>query len=94
MQKRRRLKQAMPLVERLSQQAQQLRKEGKGLPPGGEREELVRKARQLESAVDVSHWLDKGITRLFRGPNAMQEYRAFILEPDGACRICQSDLRE
>ena len=60
MQKRRRLKQAMPLVERLSQQAQQLRKEAKDLPPGGEREELVRKARQLESAVDVSHWLDKG----------------------------------
>ena len=33
MQKRRRLKQAMPLVERLSQHAQQLRKEAKGLPP-------------------------------------------------------------
>jgi len=36
-----------PLVERLSQQ------EVKGLPPGGEREELVCKARQVETAVHV-----------------------------------------
>jgi hypothetical protein len=38
-----RFRQAMPLVERLSQQTQQLRKEAKALSPGGEREELVRR---------------------------------------------------
>jgi hypothetical protein len=57
---RRRFKQVVPLDQRLAQHAQQLRKEAKGLPPGGEREKLIRKARQLETASDVSHWLDKG----------------------------------
>jgi hypothetical protein len=94
MQKRRGLKQAMPLVERLSQQAQQLRKEAKGLPPGGEREELVRKARQLESAVDVSHWLDKGITRLFRGPTRCRNTARLSWGRMASAGSCQSDLRE
>ena len=93
MQKRRRLKQAMPLVERLSQQAQQLRKEAKGLPPGGEREELVRKARQLESAVDVSHWLDKG-TRLFRGPTRCRNTARLSWGWMASAGSGQSDLRE
>jgi hypothetical protein len=53
-------KQVVPLDQRLAQHAQQLRKETKGLPPGGEREKLIRKARQLETASDVSHRLDKG----------------------------------
>lgn len=60
MQRRRRFKQVMPLVQRLSQHAQQLRKQAKGLPAGGEREQLIRKARQFETAGGVSHWLDKG----------------------------------
>jgi hypothetical protein len=93
MQKRRRLKQAMAVVERLSQQAQQLRKEGKGLPPGGEREELVRKARQLESAVDVSHWLDKG-TRLFRGPTRCRNTARLSWGWMASAGSGQSDLRE
>jgi hypothetical protein len=57
---RRRFKQVVPLDQRLAQHAQQLRNEAKGLPPGGEREKLIRKALQLETASDVSHWLDKG----------------------------------
>ena len=56
---RRRFKQVVPLDQRLAQHAQQLRKEAKGLPPSGEREKLIRKW-QLETASDVSHWLDKG----------------------------------
>jgi len=51
-------KQVVPLDQRLAQHAQQLRKETKGLPPGGEREKLI--IRQLETASDVSHWLNKG----------------------------------
>jgi len=56
---RRRFKQVIPLDQRLVQHAQQLRTEAKGLPPS-EREKLIRKARQLETASDVSRWLDKG----------------------------------
>ena len=45
--KRRRVKQTVPLDQRLAQHAQKLRKEAKGLPPGGEREGLIRKARAV-----------------------------------------------
>ena len=58
--KRRRVKQTVPLDQRLAQHAQKLRKEAKGLPPGGERERLIRKARQSETASHVSQWLDNG----------------------------------
>ncbi|MGY2904656.1 hypothetical protein ACVWVY_006750 [Bradyrhizobium sp. URHC0002] len=57
---RRRVKQTMPLDRRLAQHARKLRKEAQGLPLGGEREKLIRKARQLEAASGISHWLDKG----------------------------------
>jgi hypothetical protein len=48
MPKRLRFKQVMPLVQRLTLQAEQLREEAKSLPPSGEREELIRKARQCD----------------------------------------------
>jgi hypothetical protein len=52
---RRRIKQVVPLDPRLLQRAQHLREEAKSLPPGLERENLIRRARQAEiTASDVS----------------------------------------
>ena len=57
MQKRHRFKQTSPLEERLSIEAAELREEAKRLPPGPEREALLRKARQDETASHMTEWL-------------------------------------
>jgi hypothetical protein len=57
MQQRRRVKQTQSLEERLAQEANRLREEAKLLPPGGEREALLRKARQAETGSHMSEWL-------------------------------------
>ena len=54
---RRRFKQSVPLDQRLTGEAQRLRKEAQGTPPGFERERLIRKARQVETAADMQEWL-------------------------------------
>ena len=54
---RRRFKQTVPLDQRLTGEAQRLRKEAQGTPPGFAREELIRKARQAETAVHMQEWL-------------------------------------
>jgi hypothetical protein len=54
---RRRFKQTAPLNERLTDEAQRLRKEARGTPPGIERERLIRKARQAEAAAHIQEWL-------------------------------------
>ena len=54
---RRRIKHKMSLEERLANQARQLREQAKTLPHGAEREELLRKARQTETASHMSGWL-------------------------------------
>ena len=46
-----------PLDQRLVEEAQRLRKEAKGTHPGIERERLVRKARQAETAAHMQKWL-------------------------------------
>ena len=51
---RRRFKQLAPLEKRLAAHARRLGKEAMGLPPGLEREKLIRRARQAETASDVS----------------------------------------
>jgi hypothetical protein len=56
-QQRRRVKQTSPLDQRLTDQAQRLRKEAKGTPPGVERERLLRRARQAEAAFHMEQWL-------------------------------------
>jgi hypothetical protein len=56
-QKRSRVKQTSPLDQRLTDQAQRLRKEAKGTPPGVERERLLRRARQAEAAAHMEQWL-------------------------------------
>ena len=54
---RRRVKQTESLEMRLSAEAARLREEAKELPHGIKREELLRKARQTETASHMSEWL-------------------------------------
>lgn len=54
---RRRFKRTTTLDQRLSEEAQRLRKEARGTPPGIERERLIRKARQDETAAHMQEWL-------------------------------------
>jgi hypothetical protein len=54
---RRRIKHTMSFDERLAHRAQRLREQAKTLPPGTERDELIRKARQAETASRVNEWL-------------------------------------
>ena len=56
--KRRRFKQTTTLQERLAEQASHVRAEAKLLPPGPQREGLLRKARQDEAASHMSEWLN------------------------------------
>jgi hypothetical protein len=56
-QQRRRFKQAESLEERLAAEAIRLREEARLLPPGAVREEVLRKARQTETASHMTEWL-------------------------------------
>ena len=57
MQERRRFQQLDPLDKRLSEEAERLRKEARGTPPGVERDRLIRRARLAETASHMSEWL-------------------------------------
>jgi hypothetical protein len=52
-----RLKQTAPLNQRLTEQAERLRKEAEGTPPGVIRDQLVRQARQADTASHIQEWL-------------------------------------
>jgi hypothetical protein len=54
---RRRFKQTQTLEERLIDEAKRLRAEAKLLPPGADRETLIRRARQAETGSHMSGWL-------------------------------------
>ena len=54
---RRRIQHDARLDQRLIEEAQRLRKEAKGTHPGIERERLIRKARQAETAAHMQEWL-------------------------------------
>jgi len=54
---RRRFKQTQSLKQRLVEQVKHLREEAKLKRPGVEREELLRKARQTETAAHIDEWL-------------------------------------
>ena len=59
---RRRFTQTAPLGQRLEEQAKRLRHEAKGTPPGIERERLIRRARQAETASHINQWISsKGL---------------------------------
>jgi hypothetical protein len=57
MRQRHSFKQAFPLDRRLAEEALRLRKEARGTPAGVERERLIRRARQAETAANVQQWL-------------------------------------
>lgn len=54
---RNRVKQTQPLKERLVEEAKRLRDEAKAMPPGVEREVLIRKARHADAAAKMDEWL-------------------------------------
>jgi hypothetical protein len=53
----RRFKQTQTLEERLGEEASRLREEAKALPPGIERDQLIRRARQAETGSRLNQWL-------------------------------------
>jgi hypothetical protein len=54
---RRRIKHAVSFEDRLTQEALRLREQAKSLPPGMERDKIIRKARQAETAAHINEWL-------------------------------------
>lgn len=57
MQRRRRVEQVKSLEERLAEEAKRLREKAKRLPPGAVRNQVIRKARQVETGAQISEWL-------------------------------------
>ena len=57
MKKRRRFKQSLSLDQRLPEDSIAARVEARGLPPGAEKEALLRRARRNEAAAHMSEWL-------------------------------------
>jgi len=56
MQLRRHSRQSMPLKERLALWATKTRKLADKLPPGPKREDLIKKARQADTASHLNDW--------------------------------------
>jgi hypothetical protein len=57
--KRRRVKQTLGLEERLALQARDDRERARSLPPGKDREDLLRRARRTEEATRMTEWLTR-----------------------------------
>jgi hypothetical protein len=56
--KRRRLKQKLSLKDRLSAFANDVRRKAADLPPGTEQNDLLRRARQAETAAHLDEWVN------------------------------------
>jgi hypothetical protein len=56
-QQRRHFTQTAPLEQPTAEQAKLLRKEAQGTPPGVKRDDLMRRARQIETASHIKEWL-------------------------------------
>jgi hypothetical protein len=54
--KRRRFKQTIPLKGRLTAWAKDVMAQAQTLPPGPERDELIKKARQADTAAHIDDW--------------------------------------
>ena len=54
---RRRFKHILSFPDRLAQEAERLRQEVEKLPPGQEREMLLRKADRADTALHINEWL-------------------------------------
>jgi hypothetical protein len=57
-QKRRRFKQTQTLEERLADEAEELRTVAATLPPGPARDAVLQKARQHETALHMTEWIN------------------------------------
>jgi len=57
MQQPRCTKQTFPFGERLAQGARRWREQAETMPPGIERENLLRKAQQADTAAHINEWL-------------------------------------
>ena len=57
MPKRRRFKQSLTLKERLSSFAKEARDKASQLPPGVEKDDLLRRARQADTASRLDEWV-------------------------------------
>jgi hypothetical protein len=51
-------RQLRPLDKRLAEEAQRLRKQVQGTPPGVERDKLIRLARQAEMGGRINEWIN------------------------------------
>ena len=58
MRNRRRFKQARSLEQRLAEEANRLREIARALPPSAERDRLLRRAQQDETALHLADWLN------------------------------------
>ncbi len=58
MKKRRRFKQTIPLKERLLAFAEQVREQASSLPPGPEREDLLKRASRADTAAHIDEWVN------------------------------------
>jgi hypothetical protein len=56
-QSRKRIKHENSIEDRLREQARTFREKAKRLPPGIERDHLIRRARQAETASHLSEWI-------------------------------------
>ena len=54
---RHRFRPQLTLEERLASEATQLREQAEKTPPGPQREEILRKARQAETGSHMSEWI-------------------------------------
>ena len=58
MKKRRRFKQTTTLKERLMAFAEDVREQASGLPPGPEREDLLKRASRADTAAHIDEWVN------------------------------------
>ena len=58
MQKRRRFKQSSSLRERLFSFAKEMRQKASQLPPGPEQDDVLRRARQADTAFHLDEWIN------------------------------------
>ncbi|SDN26257.1 hypothetical protein [Afipia sp. GAS231] len=58
MQRRRRFEQTEPLKDRLASFAKKIREKAVLLPPGAEKDDLLRRARQADSASHLDEWVN------------------------------------
>jgi hypothetical protein len=58
MNRRRRLKQSTPLKDRLAEWADEVRAQAQKLPPGAERDALLKKLRRADTASHLDGWVN------------------------------------